>query len=57
VGNIPGVAKYNVSFSEEDVLEHVGRPRFVNITESYYSCVDGRYRAGEFQILCIFIFK
>ncbi|PRP75325.1 hypothetical protein PROFUN_05636 [Planoprotostelium fungivorum] len=43
---IPGTAAFPSNFSTEDILHHVGRPHFVNITESYYSCVDGRYRAG-----------
>ncbi len=30
----------------ERLLTHIGMPTFVNFSETYFSCVDGRYRKG-----------
>jgi hypothetical protein len=30
----------------KELLLHVGRPSFVNFSETYFSCVDGRYNKG-----------
>lgn len=32
--------------TEDVVRAHIGKPSFLNWTETHFSCVDGRYRAS-----------
>ena len=47
VGDVDGEFPHErVRSSEDALLAHVGIPTFVNFSETYFSCVDGRYLEG-----------